>query len=193
MRKKLTKEQIKDLNNDFWIYTMLLSTLVILTESLKTYLITIKDTPITLAIFLVPVMYFIANYITKKFGFLRTIFAIGISTVSLVGFVAIMYFIIGGQLNFSLINGQLVGYVISQLVNLFIYCFLLNNTTTPWPLLLINYLFALIVFYMVYTVMQADMIIKTTFWMGYFITLGIQFVESIILTIIDKQIKRGLI
>ena len=193
MRKKLTKEQIKDLNNDFWIYTMLLSTLVILIESLKTYMITIKDTPITLAIFLVPVMYFIANYITKKFGFMRTIFAIGISTVSLVGFVAIMYFIIGGQLNFSLINGQLVGYVISQLVNLFIYCFLLNNTTTPWPLLLINYLFALIVFYMVYTVMQADMIIKTTFWMGYFITLGIQFVESIILTIIDKQIKRGLI
>ena len=193
MRKKLTKEQIKDLNNDFWIYTMLLSTLVILIESLKTYMITIKDTPITLAIFLVPVMYFIANYITKKFGFMRTIFAIGISTVSLVGFVAIMYFIIGGQLNFSLINGQLVGYIISQLVNLFIYCFLLNNTTTPWPLLLINYLFALIVFYMVYTVMQADMIIKTTFWMGYFITLGIQFVEAIILTIIDKQIKRGLI
>lgn len=193
MRKKLTKEQIKDLNNDFWIYTMLLSTLVILIESLKTYMITIKDTPITLAIFLVPAMYFIANYITKKFGFMRTIFSIGISTVSLVGFVAIMYFIIGGQLNFSLINGQLVGYVISQLVNLFIYCFLLNNTTTPWPLLLINYLFALIVFYMVYTVMQADMIIKTTFWMGYFITLGIQFVEAIILTIIDKQIKRGLI
>ena len=46
---------------------------------------------------------------------------------------------------------------------------------------------------MVYTVMQADMIIKATFWMGYFITLGIQFVEAIILTIIDKQIKRGLI
>ena len=193
MRKKLTKEQIKDLNNDFWIYTMLLSTLVILIESLKTYMITIKETPITLAIFLVPIMYFIANYITKKFGFMRTILSIGISAVSLVGFVALMYFIIGGQLNFALINGQLVGYIISQLVNLFIYCFLLNNTTTPWPLLLINYLFAFIVFYMVYTVMQADMIIKATFWMGYFITLGIQFVEAIILTIIDKQIKRGLI
>lgn len=193
MRKKLTKEQIKDLNNDFWIYTMLLSTLVILTESLKTYLITIKDTPITLAIFLVPIMYFIANYITKKFGFMRTIFAIGISSVSLVGFVALMYFIIGGELNFSLISGQLIGYIISQLVNLFIYCFLLNNTTTPWPLLLINYLFAFIVFYMVYTVIQADMIIKATFWMGYFITLAIQFIEAIILTIIDKQIKRGLI
>lgn len=193
MRKKLTKEQIKDLNNNFWIYTMLLSTLVILTESLKTYLITIKDTPITLAIFLVPIMYFIANYITKKFGFMRTIFAIGISSISLVGFVALMYFIIGGELNFSLISGQLIGYVISQLVNLFIYCFLLNNTTTPWPLLLINYLFAFIVFYMVYTVIQADMIIKATFWMGYFITLAIQFVEAIILTIIDKQIKRGLI
>ena len=193
MRKKLTKEQIKDLNNDFWIYTMLLSTLVILTESLKTYLITIKDTPITLAIFLVPIMYFIANYITKKFGFMRTIFAIVISSVSLVGFVALMYFIIGGELNFSLISGQLIGYIISQLVNLFIYCFLLNNTTTPWPLLLINYLFAFIVFYMVYTVIQAYMIIKATFWMGYFITLAIQFIEAIILTIIDKQIKRGLI
>ena len=39
MKKKLnlTEEQLKDLYNDSWIYIMLLSTLVILTESLKTY------------------------------------------------------------------------------------------------------------------------------------------------------------
>lgn len=193
MRKKLTKEEIKDLNNDYWIYMMLLSTLVILTESLKTYMFKIKDTSLTLAIFLVPLMYFIANYITKKFGYKKTILSIIISSLSMITFVAMMYFVIGGQLNFQLINGQLTGYIISQLVNLFIYCFLLNNTTTPWTLLLINYLFAFIVFYMVYTVIQADIIIKSTFWMGYFITLGIQFIESVILTIIDKQIKKGLI
>ena len=39
MKKKLnlSEEQLKDLYNDSWIYIMLLSTLVILTESLKTY------------------------------------------------------------------------------------------------------------------------------------------------------------
>ena len=191
MVKRMIKDELKDLYNDSWIYTMLLSTIVILGESLKTYKFNI-GTEITYSIFLIPILLFITNYMNKKFGYKRTILAIIISSAALVGYVAIMYFVIGGKLDFSLISGQVFGYIISQLVNLFIYSFLLNNTTTPWPLVLINYMFSLIVFYLVYTVIQADMIIKNSFWLGYTITLVIQFIECIVLTIYDKKIKRGL-
>ena len=191
MTKKLTKEELKEAYNDSWIYIMLLSTLVILTESLKTYTFTLS-TSLTYSIFLVPIIYFLTNYITKKYGFKRSILAIAISAIAMVLFVAIMYFAIGSTFDFATISGQVLGYVVSQLVNICIYTFLLNNTTSPWPLVLMNYVFCLIVFYMVYTIIQVDMIIMSKFWKGYFITLLIQLVECAILTIFDKKIKKGL-
>ena len=191
MTKRRTKEELQDMYNDSWIYIMLLSTLVILTESLKNYTF-VFTTKITYSIFLIPVILLITNYITKKYGFKRSLLAIIISTISLVAFVAIMYFAIGINFTLNAVSGQVVGYLICQLVNLFIYCFLLNNTSFQYILVLINYLFALIAFYLAYTVMQADLVIGKDFWSGYFITLVIQLVELTIITSFDKSIKRGL-
>lgn len=191
MTKKITKEELQDMYNDSWIYIMLLSTIVILTESLKNYTF-VLTTKITYAIFLIPVILLITNFITKKYGYKRSLLAIAISTLSLIAFVAIMYFAIGINFSFSIIAGQVVGYLTCQLVNLFIYCFLLNNTSSPYILVLINYLFALIAFYLAYTIMQADLVIGKNFWNGYFITLVIQLAELTIITLFDKNIKRGL-
>ena len=191
MTKKMTKEELQEMYNDSWIYIMLLSTIVILTESLKNYTF-VLTTKVTYAIFLIPVILLITNYITKKYGFKRSLLAIAISTLSLIAFVAIMYFAIGINFSFSIVSGQVVGYLVCQLVNLFIYCFLLNNTSSPYILVLINYIFALIAFYLAYTVMQADLVIGKDFWGGYFITLVIQLVEIIIITLFDENIKRGL-
>ena len=106
MKKKLnlSEEQLKDLYNDSWIYIMLLSTIVILTESLKNYTF-VLTTKITYAIFLIPVILLITNFITKKYGYKRSILAIAISTLSLIAFVAIMYFAIGINFSFSIIAG----------------------------------------------------------------------------------------
>ena len=191
MTKKMTKEELQEMYNDSWIYIMLLSTIVILTESLKNYTF-VLITKVTYAIFLIPVILLITNYITKKYGFKRSLLAIAISTLSLIAFVAIMYFAIGINFSFSIVSGQVVGYLVCQLVNLFIYCFLLNNTSSPYILVLINYIFALIAFYLAYTVMQADLVIGKNFWNGYFISLVIQLAEIIVITLFDKSIKRGL-
>ncbi len=191
MTKKMTKEELQEMYNDSWIYIMLLSTIVILTESLKNYTF-VLTTKVTYAIFLIPVILLITNYITKKYGFKRSLLAIAISTLSLIAFVAIMYFAIGINFSFSIVSGQVVGYLVCQLVNLFIYCFLLNNTSSPYILVLINYIFSLIAFYLAYTVMQADLVIGKDFWGGYFITLVLQLVEIIVITLFDKSIKRGL-
>ena len=63
MTKKMTKEELQEMYNDSWIYIMLLSTIVILTESLKNYTF-VLTTKITYAIFLIPVILFISNFIT---------------------------------------------------------------------------------------------------------------------------------
>ena len=187
MRKKKENE----LYNDSWLYILLLTTLVILLESLKTYKFNVYGTSLTYSIFLLPLIYFIVNYIAKKYDYKKAIAAITISGTLLVLFVIIMSFALGERFILSSITGEFCAYIGSQLVNLTIYMFLLNNTKSPYLLVLLTYIFSLIVYYMFYTLIYLNLIILDNFWMGYFITLGIQFIICIPIAFIDKKVKRG--
>lgn len=186
--KKKKKEEIY---NDCWMYILLLTTLTILLESLKTYTFKIAGISLTYALLLLPFTYFIVNYIVKKYDYKKGIAAIAVSGVMFVCFSGIMSFAIGERVILSNISGEFCGYVVSQFINLTIYMFLLNNTKSPYILVLLNYMFALIVYYMFYTLIYLNTIILDSFWKGYFITLIIQLVLCIPITIVDKKIKRG--
>ena len=178
--------------NDCWMYILLLSTLVILTESIKTFNFSLFKVEMTVATFLIPFIFAITNYITKKYGFRRALSGIIISAISMILFILLMCFAVGTEMNFSALSGGLIGYLISQIVNTRIYKFLLTNTNSPYILVLLNYVFAYIVFYMVYTVIHLDMIILDTFWISYFIVLAIQTIMSLALAFIDKKIIVGI-
>lgn len=186
------RKKQKEVYDDSWMYILLLTTLIILIESLKNYTFITNNVSITYSIFLLPFIYLITNYITKKYGYRKSIVAISISGVSLVLFVAIMAFSMGGRIDFSNISGQFCGYVVSQFVNLTIYTFLLENTNSPFFLIYLEYLFSLIVFYMFYILIYLEMLIVDNFWLGYFTVFGIQMILCLPLSIIDKKIKRGL-
>lgn len=188
---KVKRKKSDKYYDDSWMYILLLTTLVILLESLKSYMFKISDVYLTYSIFLLPLVYFLANYITKKYDYKKTVVAISVSGVMSVGFVAVMAFALGKQLMLSSLSGQFCGYVISQFVNLIIYSFLLNNTNSPGILVFLTYLFSLIIYYMFYTLIYLNMIILDNFWAGYLLTLAIQFVICIPITIIDKKVKRG--
>ena len=189
IRKKKKK---KDIYNDSWLYIILLSTIVILGEALKTYTFNIGDISLTYTIFLLPIMLLLTNYIIKKSGYRTAIAAICLSAVAMVLFVSIINFALGRTVSLMAIGGELSGYVCAQLVSLNIYLFLLNNTKSPAVLVWLNYLFALIVFYMFYTLINLKVLVTETYWIGYFITLALQAVECFGITLIDKKIKRGL-
>ena len=132
--------------NDSWMYILLLSTIVILGESLKTYTFNLLGVNLTYVIFLLPFIFMVTNYITKKYGFKRTLTAIIISSISLIAFVLLMNFAIGKTFTISSISGGLAGYLVSQTINTMIYKFLLVNTNSPYLLVLLNYVFGYIVF-----------------------------------------------
>lgn len=187
----MTKKKKEELYNDSWMYILLLTTLTILLESLKTYTFKIMGVKLTYSLFLLPFVYFIVNYIVKKYDYKKGIAAIAISGVMFVCFTAIMSFAMGESLILSSVSGEFCGYVVSQFINLTIYVFLLNNTKSPYILVLLNYIFALIVYYMFYTLIYLNVIILDDFWKGYFITLFIQIILCVPITIVDKKIKRG--
>ena len=178
----------KEIYDDSWMYILLLTTLAL---SIKTYKFTVLSRNISYTTLLLPLIYLNANYITKKYGYTKTLLAISISGIGMVLFVLLMNFALGKISLLSGISGEFCAYVTSQLVNLTIYNFLLKNTEMPFFLILLNYIFALIVFYMFYTLIYLNMFVTTEYWKSYFVILAIQSVICLILTIIDKKIKLG--
>lgn len=178
--------------DDSWLYTLLLSTIVILGGALKSYTLTIKGIEITYAVFLLPIIYLLTNYIIKKYNFAKGVSAICLSTVAFVVFTYAISYGLGRSVNFLSVGGEVSGYLISQMVNLYIYVFLLNNTKSPEILIYLNYMFSLVLFYMFYTLINLSVLVTESYWSGYLLTLGIQAIECVITTIIDHKIKRGL-
>ncbi len=185
----MTKKE--EIYNDSWLYSLVLATLVIFLEALKKYTFEIFNVNLTYALFLLPAVYLITNYITKKYGYKKCVVSIVASALALVLFHTIISLILNSSLKLENIGGEFCGYVISQFVNLTIYTFLLNNTKINYFFTVINYLFALIINYMFYTLIYLNKVVLDNFWKGYFITLIIQTIICLIIGVLDVKIKRG--
>ena len=195
MKKNKKTKTIKNIKNieyeDNWIYGLLLSAVVILGQSLKNYTFQVENISLTYALFLLPIIYFLTNYITKKKGYKKAILAISVSGVAMVLFVAIMNICVGRGFDFYNVVGDFCGYLLSQLINLTIYQFLLDNTKPNFILIFLTYIFALVVFYLFYSLFYITTLSVDTYWVSYFSTLILQSMLIIVLTFIDLQIKRG--
>ena len=185
----MTKRRKEVDYNDCWMYILLLTVLVILMEALKNYTFDVSGLHLTYALYFMPIMFFISNYITKKYDYKKAVAAISISGVIFVCFIAIMSFALGERLILGNISGEFCAYIISQFLNLTLYLFIINNTKSPVILLFLNYLFALIVYYLFYTLINLDAIVLDSYWKGYFITLGIQSIISLPIAFIDKKVN----
>ena len=191
--KEKEVEQILEVEHDgWWVYILLLSTIVILGHALKDYSFSFDNVSLTYSIFILPVVFFITNFITKKYGYGKSIVAISFSGVALVVFSFLMSLIIGQQFNFYDICGGFCGYVVSQFVNLSIYQFIITNTNSSFILIYLTYIFAFVVFYLFYTLIYMNLLVFDNYWISYFSTLIIQGVLCFLLVFFDVNIKRGI-
>ena len=84
--KKMDEEQVLEVEREgWWVYVLLLSTIVILAQSLKDYTFSFDNVTLTYSIFIIPIIYFVTNFITKKYGYSKSIIGISISSI-LLGF-----------------------------------------------------------------------------------------------------------
>ena len=193
--KRYTKEQkeVLEVEQDgWWVYVLLLSTIVILAHSLKDYTFYVENLSLTYAIFILPIVYFVTNYITKKYGYAKSVIGIAISGLLLVLFALVMSFVIGRNFSFYDISGEFCGYVVSQFVNLTIYQFLLVNTAGSFILTFLTYMFAFVVYYLFYTLLYMNLLVFDNYWVSYFSTLILQGILCLLLTFFDVHIKKGL-
>ena len=189
-RKRVIKKE--EIYEDGWMYVLLLSTLAILISSLSNYKFNIGVTSLSYSVFLLPLVYFLANYITKKHGYKKTVVAISASAVASVIFNIVMCFIVGRNIDLIVLSSEFSGYIISQFVNLTIYYFLMENTNSPILLIFLTYIFALLTNYMFYTLISLNIIVLDGYWVAYFTTIGIQSIICLMLSFVEMFIKRGI-
>ena len=191
--KEMDEEQVLEVEKEgWWVYILLLSTVVILAQALKDYTFSFDNVTLTYSIFILPIIYFVTNFITKKYGYGKSVIGISVSGVALVLFSFIMSFVIGQDFSFYDICGGFCAYVVSQLVNLTIYQFILVNTSGSFILLFLTYLFAFVVFYLFYTLIYMNLLVLDNYWVSYFATLILQGVLCFLLVFFDINIRRGI-
>lgn len=188
MKKK--NISLEEKYEDFWIYILLLTTLVIFLSSLKSYTFTLMGVDLTYAVIFLPLIYFIANYITKMFDYKKTVAAIAISGVMSICFLAIISFAMGKNLILTKHSADFCGYVVSQFFNLTLYQFLVSNKKNTLINLFIVNLLSLIIFYFFYSLINISGIEYSTYWIGYGLTIVIQGIICIPLTILDFIVKK---
>ena len=188
MKKK--NISLEEKYEEFWIYILLLTTLVIFLSSLKSYTFTLMGVELTYAVLFLPLIYFVANYITKMFDYKKTVAAIAISGVMSICFLAIISFAMGKNLILTKHSADFCGYVVSQFFNLTLYQFLVSNKKNTLINLFIVNLLSLIIFYFFYSLINIKDISYGKYWLGYGLTIVIQGIICIPLTILDFKIKK---
>ena len=97
MRKNSVKKRVvREEQVGVWVYVLLLTAVTILGWVLGNFDFSVGKTTLTIAIFAYPFRYFIANIITKKYGYKETFNAISYSACLLL-FFAIVANILGQQ------------------------------------------------------------------------------------------------
>ena len=120
MPKKKTKKK-ETIQNDSFIFIMLLATISTLAVALKDYTFSMIGINITFSIFIIPFILFTSNYITKKYGFKETLYGILISSLIIVTFLVLIKDLTNQRVIVLELLGYFFSYFISMFINLSIY------------------------------------------------------------------------
>ena len=181
------KTVIKHEEVSSWIYILLLTAVAILGWVLGKFEFNIGKATLTWAIFAYPFRYFIANIITKKYGYKETMNGISYSACLMLLFMIASSLLGEHNVDYVPVTGEVFGYLASQMINLTIYYYLYMNTKGNKLAILATYIFAMLVDNLISMLFISRMTIVDAFWRTYFVTILIETIISIILINFDEK------
>jgi membrane protein len=188
MKKNISKKRVvKKEEVGSWVYILLLTSVTILGWVLGKFDFSIGKTTLTIAVFAYPFRYFIANIITKKYGYKETMNGISYSACLLLLFAIVASLLGQHDVDYVPLTGELFGYMLSQMINLSIYYYLLINTKNDKITYLGSYIAAMLVDTLVSMLFASRLVVLASFWKTYFVTILIQAIISIFLIYFDDK------
>jgi len=190
--EQIIKEQKVVIDKLFKAYSFLLCAAVVFLYSLHNFTINYSGIELNLMYLLFPIVYFMSNVTTKEIGYRCGVKAVIISTITLFFFVSFSDFFVSGSFNIVHSLSITFAYAVSQAVNLSIYYYLLVNTRLPIATVIINYVFSLLIYNMICMLFSYNMAFTDTFWLEYILLVLFQSSLSIVLSILDGIVERGI-
>ena len=181
------KEVIKHEEVSSWVYILLLTAVAILGWVLGKFDFNIGKATLTFSIFAYPFRYFIANIITKKYGYKETMNGISYSACLMLLFIIVASLLGQRDIDYIPVTGEIFGYLASQMINLTIYYYLYMNTDGNKLTILATYIFAMLVDNLISMLFISRMTMVDAFWRTYFVTILIESTISIILIKFDEK------
>ena len=190
VKKGARKQVVKYEEVPSWVYILLLTAVAILGWVLGKFNFQIGKASLTVAIFVYPFRYFVANIITKKYGYKETMNGISFSACLMLLFIITASLLGEQDIDYIPVTGEIFAYLASQMINLTIYYYLYMNTDSNKLSLLATYIFAMLVDNLISMLFISRMTMVEAFWRTYFVTILIEAIISIILINFDeKKIK----
>ncbi len=188
MKKNMTKKRVvKREEVGSWVYILLLTSITILGWVLGQFDFTAGKVVLTVAIFAYPFRYFVANIITKKYGYKETMNGISYSACLLLLFAIVANLLVNHDIDYVPLTGELFGYMVSQMINLSIYYYLLINANDEKIPYLGAYVVAMLADTLVSMLFASRLVILSSFWKSYFVTILIETIIAIFLIYFDKK------
>ena len=181
------KSVIKQEEVSSWVYILLLTAVAILGWVLGKFDLQIGKATLTLAVFAYPFRYFIANIITKKYGYKEAMNGISYSACLMLLFMIVSSLLGERNVDYVPVTGEVFGYLASQMINLTIYYYLYMNTEGNKLPILATYVFAMLVDNLISMLFISRMTMVDAFWRTYFVTIFIEVIISIILINYDEK------
>lgn len=169
------------------IYIFFLTALAIFVSVLRGITMDIDVYSISLSAFIYPVVFYVLNMITKKFGYHKGLEAMFISAGVMILFMLGSGFIFHKEITIMTYLGFFVSYVSSCFIDLIIYYYLFMNTVVPKIALFTNYLFVVMVNELIYLTFSLNGVLANDFWIVFVLEVGIQSVLAFIFTIYDHS------
>lgn len=173
-------------------YIFLLASCLLLVEVLDNFKVNVIDINTTYKVVFLPVIFFLTNVVTKKFGFRVATISIVISTIASFLFSSFLNVILLSKINIFLTIGDVIGFMVAMFINLSIYYYLLINTKMSFIPVILTYIFSLLINNLTSMLFKYNMIYSTYFWQEYVLLILIQFIVILPIAIIDREIKRGI-
>ncbi len=181
------KEVIRHEEVSSWVYILLLTAVAILGWVLGKFEFNIGKATLTFAIFAYPFRYFIANIITKKYGYKETMNGISYSACLMLLFIIVASLLGQHDIDYIPVTGEIFAYLASQMINLTIYYYLYMNTDGNKLAILATYIFAMLIDNLISMLFISRMTMVDAFWRTYFVTILIEAIISIILINFDEK------
>ena len=175
----------------FFSYTFLLCSMTILFVALNSFKFYIFNGSTNYSIFILPFLFFLVDAIVKEVGYKAGAISLIASGITIGAISVIVDLIFGVQFSILKYIGIMFSYLLSQFINLSVYYYMLGNYSTPYFFVVLNYIFVILVYNMLYMLFVEKLVFSNSFWNIYMIIVVIQILISMICGIILKFIRQG--